>query len=131
MDTVLVNKEDECDAPILREDQDMINEFARLNNRKGGVVRDIELLEQQLEGFSDASDEISLADEDNVRVKVGECFFVVDEDNATSILEGMEEKVRADHDAKKEQLEELKQRMSALKASLYAKFGKSIYLEDS
>eukprot|EP00049_Salpingoeca_infusionum_P022429 m.6664 g.6664 ORF g.6664 m.6664 type:complete len:132 (+) comp5181_c0_seq1:264-659(+) len=130
MERRLVSKEDESDALILREDQDMINEFARQNVRLHDLKQQLKMLQHDAEGLEDASNEVLLSDEDQVKMKIGDCFFSMVQDDAETVVSGLQEINEQDVDALNGKIEAVEKRLAELKATLYGKFGKSINLED-
>lgn len=83
-----------------------------------------------LEGIDDASTELMMGMGDNVSLMLGEAFLEVSEDAATEHCEAEVEK----HQQKIEVLEQeevaILEKQAELKKILYARFGKSIQLEE-
>ncbi len=90
--------------------------------------RCLAFLQKTLEELEDAGNELMLADDEEVRYVVGECFVHVDKEAAEERLQAMSETVTKEVARLTAELEEVKGKMKALKAVLYGKFGKSINL---
>ena len=123
--------DDEKEIPLLRADQDMINEFARLNSRKQRATEALNALQTEYDGIEDASNELMLADdeEEPARIRIGECFFSMSGDDAQTMLERLQEEKTAAKKAQEDLIAQTDKRMAELKAQLYAKFGTTINLE--
>lgn len=83
-----------------------------------------------LEELEDASNELMLSDDDNVRFVVGECLVHFDKDAAESRLEEVTQNVHKEVDKTSSELTDIQAKLKDLKALLYAKFGDSINLEE-
>ena len=116
---------------ITLEDQERINKFSRLNQRRHELNSEIKHFKKLKEDVEEASDEMMLADEETTRYVVGECFIHLENDDATARIEAYQEQLDEDVATAKEEVERVKGEMEGLKAQLYAKFGKTINLEDS
>jgi chaperonin cofactor prefoldin len=68
---------------------------------------------------------------DENRIALGETFVAVDTDQADAFLERKETELKRDRDALRQELTVVTDRMTKLKGQLYAKFGKSINLEEN
>lgn len=77
------------------------------------------------------ADEMMLADEETTRYVVGECFLHLPNADAEARIEAYSAQLAEDVATAKAEVERVKGEMEALKAQLYAKFGKTINLEDS
>jgi len=126
--------EEENDAEVRREDQDNINQFARLNARLHALREERENIKKELEGLDDASTELMMMSgggDQKVMLMAGEAFLEVNEEEATEVcekqVETMQEKVNALTDEEEGILGE----QAKLKTILYSRFGKSINLEES
>eukprot|EP00762_Andalucia_godoyi_P008065 ANDGO_02210.mRNA.1 putative prefoldin subunit 4 len=115
-------------ATVLKEDQMRINTFSRLNNRRHELEDDIAALDAELLRIKDAQTEIWGSDE--IRVQMAESYASVEADEAERFLETRETAVKHQVSLKKNELQVVTARMKQLKATLYAKFGKSINLEE-
>ncbi|KAL9182871.1 hypothetical protein ACHAXT_004150 [Thalassiosira profunda] len=127
---MILNKEEENDAEVRREDQDQINEFGRLNARLHEVRGEVGGLKKLLEKIDDASTELMMGSGDNVMLRLGETFFEATEDEATEYCEGEVEKNQESLDKLKEEEADILEKQAGLKKSLYGRFGASINLEE-
>jgi prefoldin subunit 4 len=124
----VLDKRDESSERIIKEDQDRINLFARLNARLEQLRSDLGALKQEKENLEDASSELALA-EDNVKFRIGEVFVEMSSTQAEEYLEQTTESNAAAFTRFEREKKEVEGRMSELKVQLYAKFGRSINLE--
>jgi len=113
------------------EDQQRINSFSKLNTRLRSIEEKLEELKQEKDALDDLSSELELADEDEpILYKVGEAFLHMPHARALKRLE----KDQADIDKQVSSLtasvEDCEKKMKELKVILYAKFGRSINLDD-
>eukprot|EP00730_Choanoeca_flexa_P017530 TRINITY_DN8457_c0_g1_i1.p1 TRINITY_DN8457_c0_g1~~TRINITY_DN8457_c0_g1_i1.p1 ORF type:complete len:132 (+),score=40.69 TRINITY_DN8457_c0_g1_i1:263-658(+) len=125
----IVSREDESDAEILKEDQDKINEFARLHAQSDEIEEAVKSAEKRLQDCDDAGDEIMMQDDDTVMYSVGDCFMLIDNEDAEETIEEAKVLLKEDADKLRAKYTAVQERMSELRAVLYAKFGKSIRLE--
>merc|ERR1719231_1043297 len=79
-------KEDAPEVNVSFEDQQLINEFGRLNNKLHDVQDDLKTLQEKVEHFDDATTELMMS-EGSVRLKLGEGFIDCSEDYATEYCE--------------------------------------------
>eukprot|EP01147_Barroeca_monosierra_P003897 gene3897-8393_t len=122
--------DDDTEIPLLRVDQDKINEFARLNNQRTRLQEEYQKLKVEMEGMQDAENELMLQDdEEATRIRIGECFFAMTSDDAQESLEKMQVEKRKEQENKASSIEAIDKRMKELKVQLYAKFGNTINLE--
>eukprot|EP00978_Attheya_sp_CCMP212_P023730 scaffold73224_cov58-Attheya_sp.AAC.4 len=126
----ILEKEEENDAEVRRVDQQNINTFGRLNVRLHEVKAEVEELKKQSERIDDASTELMMGSGDKVMIKLGEAFFELAEEEATEHCEGEVEKFQAKLDLLEEEESTILEEQGELKKQLYARFGKSINLED-
>ncbi|KAG2491836.1 hypothetical protein HYH03_009792 [Edaphochlamys debaryana] len=116
---------------VLEEDQNRINMFSRLHFKSQELERMLKSYKNALEEHEDASNELMLSDDDNVRFVVGECLVHIDKDAAEARLEKVTQDVHKEVEEKTAELEKVKAQLKELKATLYAKFGTQINLEES
>eukprot|EP01136_Pigoraptor_vietnamica_P034224 Opistho-1_new@97928 len=128
---MMLAKEDEVDAEVNWEDQQKINMFGRLNNRKDEVADELEARKKERDNVKDAADELSLleGDQDIVSFKLGEVFVHVSNEKAQELLNEKVAKLDEEVERLTNEVESINSTMKQLKVSLYAKFGKSINLE--
>jgi prefoldin subunit 4 len=128
MDNRVLSKEDESSEKILKEDQEKINLFARLNNRLGNIKDELADLKKQRANLDDAASELVLADE-GVKFLVGEVFVDMATDEAEKLLEKSIQENSAGVVTLDNEKAKIVETMNQLKVQLYAKFGRSINLE--
>lgn len=118
------------DVEVALDDQDKINEFARLNARLEEVKVLLAKRKKDLSNLNDAIDEMMLQDDEiPVPLMIGEAFIFYQHDDAHLTLEGIKDDTDLEVMALMKEEDELRESMSKLKIDLYAKFGSSINLE--
>jgi len=114
------------------EDQSRINDFSRLNLQLSKLDDELRDARREKENLKDANDEIDmLLDDDACKVKIGEVFIDVSNDDANEFVSERKQQIDdrvAELDRKRE---EITKKMDTLKAMLYTKFGKQINLENA
>jgi prefoldin subunit 4 len=123
-----VSREDEVDVDVTWEDQKKICTFGRMNQRMLELVDEIKDKKEEVEKCSDASTEIYIADD--IKCVLGEAFVAIETDAAEEFIDQRKESLEAEIDTMEKELEDIQKRMKEFKGQLYAKFGKSIYLEN-
>jgi prefoldin subunit 4 len=126
--------EEENEAEVRREDQNAINQFARLNARKHALREEIRQFQQQLEHLEDASTELMMldgGDNGGILLQLGEAYVECPEEEATEVCEQLVTQVQGKVDQLQQEEKELLEQQATLKALLYGRFGKSINLEES
>ena len=63
-------------------------------------------------------------------IRFGECFFGLKAEDSREYVEKSQETHKKELEALQEKIQEIQKKMGKLKASLYAKFGNSINLEE-
>lgn len=107
------------------DDRDKINLFSRHLARKNDLRRRIERRNQLLQLHDDASDELVFIDDDApVHYNIGDVFILEDKNTVEENLQHTKKQIRDDIQHYRDELRQLQNQMSALKATLYAKFGK-------
>lgn len=87
--------------------------------------------QKSLERLEDASTELMMASAgDTVLLLIGESFFDTSEEEATEYCESEVEKLSTKLEALVEEESKVVEEQTVLKKALYARFGKSIQLED-
>eukprot|EP00048_Salpingoeca_helianthica_P015182 m.225519 g.225519 ORF g.225519 m.225519 type:complete len:138 (+) comp16709_c0_seq1:61-474(+) len=124
----VLDKRDENSERILKEDQDRINLFARLNARLDQLRGDLAALKKEKDNLEDASNELALAEE-TIKFKIGEVFVEMTSDEAEKYLAQTTESNAAAFARFEREKSQVEGQMSELKVQLYAKFGRSINLE--
>jgi prefoldin subunit 4 len=110
------------------EDQQRINAYGRNTSRSREIDAELEELEESLRTYEDASSEMVLADE-APRLRLGDCFIEVDEEEAESFLEARVDEAKARIAALEAEKVTTKATLAELKVELLAKFGDAISLE--
>lgn len=131
--------EEECDAEVRREDQNRINQFARLNARLDEIRNDRATVQHELEGLDDASTELMMVGTDDnggdgesaVWLLMGEAFAATTPDEAVQYCEAQVEELQAKVDRLQQEEKSILAEQAELKKALYGRFGKSINLETS
>lgn len=62
---------------MTREDQNDINTFGRMNNRRHDFLVELKMLEQDMEAVKDAENEILLSDSESTQIMFGNVFVRV------------------------------------------------------
>ncbi|XP_061340403.1 probable prefoldin subunit 4 [Gastrolobium bilobum] len=118
------------DADVTWEDQQNINKFGRLNNRFRDLEDDIKIAKETNDNLEDASNELILTDEEEVRFQIGEVFAHVPKDEVENRIEQMKEVTSQKLEKLLEEKESVLAQMAELKKILYGKFKESINLEE-
>lgn len=87
-------------------------------------------LQKSLERLDDAATELMMASGDPVLLLIGESFFDTTEDDATEFCEEEVERMQGQLEALEKEEAGILEKQAGLKKDLYARFGKSIQLED-
>ncbi|POS85620.1 prefoldin subunit 4 [Erysiphe pulchra] len=129
----MLSKEDEArteEVEVRREDQDMINKFSRLHQKETLLEEELNLKLKEKEELEDVSNELELADEDDIiPYKIGDCFLSLPLPEVQELLEASTTRVTDDVNRLEEKMGCIRSEMSELKVHLYARFGPSINLE--
>ena len=114
----------------MQDDQQKINQFARLNNRLEELKDDIKSKKNEIQTLEDASTDLMMLDDDEkVPYQIGEVFVEMTQDEVQETMEANKEKISEEVSKLEQKAEEIKGQMSDLKTHLYAKFGNAINLE--
>ncbi|XP_044764955.1 probable prefoldin subunit 4 [Coccinella septempunctata] len=120
----------DSDFQISYEDQQKINQFARLHAKMKELKDDITIRENDLKSIEEASDEVALFDdEEKIPYLVGEVFIYRDTANTQECLEEAKKLLAQERSDLLTKTNELKESMNDLKYHLYGKFGSHINLE--
>jgi len=71
-----------------------------------------------------------LDDEEDLRLKFGDCFIKVNPDDCREYIEKCTKEIKGEATDLEKEIEETQKRMGKLKSTLYSKFGNSIQLEE-
>ncbi|KAJ8518153.1 hypothetical protein ONZ45_g4769 [Pleurotus djamor] len=146
----MIEQEDESNdnEEVTWDDQQRINTFSKLNGRLRNIEERLEELKvclisydwgrkvdavpkQEKESLDDLSTELELADEDEpVLYKIGEAFLHMPHPQALKRLESDQSELDERLAQLTSQAESCETEMKELKVTLYAKFGKSINLDE-
>lgn len=118
---------------VTKEDQQKINQFARLNARLEDVKEEISSKTNELKNYEDALGEAEikvLEDEgDKLHLQVGDIMVNLDPEATQKWLEDRMELLKTSVVELEKKKETIVEEMSELKAHLYARFGNNIHLE--
>lgn len=94
-------------------------------------MKELQQKKELLIQVEDGITEMDLCNEDEkMKVKFGDCFFSLSVEESKELCEKSQEELKKEIIILGEFLEENKKKMGKLKATLYAKFGNSINLEE-
>lgn len=114
------------------EDQQHINEFSRLNLALSKLDDELKTKKNDAANLEDASTDIeSLLDDDACKVRIGEVFMDVSNEEAEEFVTEQQAQSKAKLADLQTQREVLIKKMDTLKALLSAKFKNQINLENS
>jgi len=129
----VLSKEEESestDAEVSKEDQDKINTFSRLHNRRKVLEEELATKQKDKEDLEELSTELELADEDElVPYKIGDSFMHLTLGEAQEHLTSATTEIETEVAKLEDELNSIKEDIDALKAHLYARFGRGINLE--
>ncbi|OVF05533.1 putative prefoldin subunit [Clavispora lusitaniae] len=115
---------------VLWEDQQKINKFSSLINRKDALSEQLQKLKTEKEYVDDLALEIELLDEsDKIQYKVGDVFVFLSVTEAVENIEKENESLDTKVEQLSDEIDEIDQQLAQLKAHLYGKFGQNINLE--
>lgn len=118
------------EVQVLWEDQQRINEFGRFHTRLQEINDEIELKKTELANLSDVAGDIEVClDDDACKIKVGEVFVTVSNDEAEEFAQEEVKEKQAQVDVLEQEKAEIEKKMDGLKAKLEAKFGDQIKLD--
>ncbi len=122
----------EADIQVTWEDQQRINRFSRLNTVSQRIEDDLKIKRGELLNCKDSVSEVeNLIDDDACKIKVGEVFIEVDNEEAEKYAKKVKKETEAAVQKLEKEYKEAQAEMEELKKSLYGKFGKAINLENS
>ncbi|KAI3403522.2 hypothetical protein KGF56_003679 [Candida oxycetoniae] len=112
------------------EDQQRINKFSTLINKKDSKQLQLDKLKVEKEYLDDLTMELELFDEDEkIQYKVGDAFMFIKVKKALGKIENDDEAISKKIDDIVELISEYDEELGKLKKALYAKFGNNINLE--
>lgn len=119
-----------AEQEVREEDQQRINSFNKLNTRFHELQTGIKLKKAELEDLGDASNELMLLDDDQVRYVVGESFYHASTDETEEQLQEVTNGVEEEISNMSKEVTDIQETMASLKKELYGRFGDSINLEE-
>ncbi len=124
-------KETDEEIEVRREDQERINEFGVLHRLVEDLGEDKKALQEQLNYIEDAEQEVMLAgDQQSFLVAVGSTYVPVGEGEFNNFIEKKRSVYEKKLKSVSTQVDKFEKRKAELKTVLYARFGKSINLDD-
>lgn len=118
---------------VSKEDQQKINQFARLNARLEDIKDEITSKNTELKNYEDAISEAEmkvLEDQgDKLHLQVGDIMVNLDPEQTQAWLEDKMKLIQESLKDLEARKEKISGEMSKLKAHLYARFGNNIHLE--
>lgn len=118
---------------VTKEDQQMINRFAKLNARHEDLKEEIAYKTNELKNYEDAVQEAEvkmLEDEgDKLHLQVGDILVNLSPEQTQAWLEEKIDNIKKSLESLESRKETITEQMTELKAHLYAKFGNNIHLE--
>eukprot|EP01126_Amoeba_proteus_P031331 TRINITY_DN3076_c0_g1_i8.p1 TRINITY_DN3076_c0_g1~~TRINITY_DN3076_c0_g1_i8.p1 ORF type:complete len:123 (-),score=27.40 TRINITY_DN3076_c0_g1_i8:114-482(-) len=118
------------DTLVTWEDQSMINQFGRENNRLHELKNELKQKQVELEDLQEAESEVLLIEDDNVKFLIGECFVSVTSEVAGDYISQKTQLLIQEVDKYKEEIASCNKTLAELKIKLYTKFKNSINLEE-
>lgn len=120
------------DVPVTWADQQRINEFSRFNLSLSKLDDELKTLQNATANLEDANTDIeSLLDDDACKVRIGEVFMDVSNEEAEEFVKAKQTETAKKIAELTEQKQAILKQMDVLKALLYQKFGKQINLENA
>ena len=107
---------------VNREDQTYINEFSRLYSKNKTLDAELKKINEILESLKDADAAIEESFGSNLKLTIGECFVITDEDQAKEYVEKMRKKYTDNKAVVTSKYDTNKKRLDEIKVILYAKF---------
>lgn len=115
---------------VLWEDQQKINEFSSLINRKDALAEQLAAYKTEKEYIDDLAMEIELLDdEEKIQYKIADAFVFVSVAKAVEMIEKENELLDGKISLTEDRIDDIDSQLAMLKAHLYGKFGNSINLE--
>lgn len=118
---------------VTKEDQQKINQFARLNARLEDIKDEVTCKKNELKNYEDALSEAEmkvLEDEgDKLHLQVGDIMINLEPEKTQKWLEDKMEVIKNNLVDLEKRREVIVEEMTQLKAHLYARFGNNIHLE--
>ncbi|XP_021968621.1 prefoldin subunit 4 [Folsomia candida] len=120
----------DTDVNITKENQKKINQFAIRNGWLDELKDELKAKQNLLKNLEDASDEVTLLDDDvPVPILIGESFVHFDQERGLEQISILQSTIRSQISTIEAKIATIKSEMSGLKQQLYSQFGDSINLE--
>lgn len=121
-----INREDERPNVVMQaKDKDDINQFSTHLARRNDLRMRIARRKKLIQLHDDAADELVIMDDDaDVFYNIGDVFIMDDKAQIETSLDKVKDDLAQQVGAHEDELRDIENDMLALKASLYAKFGK-------
>ncbi|CAM9799195.1 unnamed protein product, partial [Chrysoparadoxa australica] len=100
---------------VRREDQERINEFGNLTTGLRELRQDLKATQDTLDELDDATTELMTGEGEDVKLMLGDCFVMKDEDYATAYCEKKQEQVQESVTAAQEKERKILARQEELK----------------
>ncbi|CCF76056.1 prefoldin subunit 4 [Babesia microti strain RI] len=115
-------------SDVLAEDQLKICEFSKYFDKTNMAKQRLSVLSKKFQEVNDAQDEVTASLEPPL-LRVGDCFYKINEDNLEEILEKMKADLAGDVERIKTDIDDHSKKIMSLKTALYSKFGNRINLD--
>lgn len=120
---------------VLWEDQQKINKFSSLINKKDELTASLEKYKSEKEYMDDLAQEVEMLgleseeSDEPIQFKIGDSFVFLPMDVAVEKIEKEDGILTEKISTVSDEIDEIDQQLAQLKAHLYGKFGQSINLE--
>ncbi|KAL8276036.1 hypothetical protein Esti_000030 [Eimeria stiedai] len=115
---------------VTEEAQKRLCRFSYLSHCTGTMEERLAVLKKNVSTLNDASEEVTVSfAEDDLWIKVGECFFHQEADSVQERLSAMQDEARAELRKLDCELTAYRSEMQDLKVKLYAEFGNRVNLD--
>ncbi|KAL8435431.1 hypothetical protein ACSSS7_002502 [Eimeria intestinalis] len=115
---------------VTEEAQKRLCRFSYLSHCTGIMEERLAVLKKNVSTLNDASEEVTVSfAEDDLWIKVGECFFHQDADAVQERLTSMQDEARSELRKLDSELTAHRSEMQDLKVKLYAEFGNRVNLD--
>lgn len=115
---------------VTEEAQKRLCRFSYLSHCIGTMEERLVILKKKVSTLSDATEEVEVSfTDDDLWVKVGECYFQQDSDSVQEHLSVAQDEARAELRKLDSELSAYRSEMQELKVKLYAEFGNRVNLD--
>jgi len=120
----------DSDVNITKENQKKINVFAIRNGWLDELKDELEAKQNLLKNLEDASDEVSLLDDDaTIPILIGESFVHYNQEDGLAQISTLQSTTRTSISVIQKKIDAIKVEMADLRKQLYSQFGDAINLE--